>query len=67
MCCLFIKLPKLTDECGVRDRDIEGGITSSASSSRSLPHVSNRLETYYCCPKRKMVFKQVGNRMWESF
>lgn len=53
MCCLFIKLPKLTDECGVRDQDIEGGITSSASSARSLPHVNNRLETYYCCPKKE--------------
>lgn len=46
MCCLLVKLPRLADEDEVRDWDLEGSITNSASSSRILPYVSGRLEIY---------------------
>lgn len=46
MCCLLVKLPRLVDEDEVRDPDLDGSITNSASSLRILPYVSGHLEIY---------------------
>lgn len=46
MCCLLVKLLRLTDEDEVRDQDLEGSITNSASSLRILTYVSGHLEIY---------------------